>query len=124
VAHPPEESRWFKLVRAVAHGEDVHVRRGGKEVHAADVARAAAILLTAENVAGQSYNCYDRYISEFDVATIAKELSGSRGAIIGAPAAPKHQIVTTKLQALGMKFGGRPLLEQTIRQLIDAAANA
>jgi nucleoside-diphosphate-sugar epimerase len=121
VAHPAQSSRWFSLVRAICNGEDVQVRRGGKEVHAADVARAVAILLNAENVAGQSYNCYDRYISEVDVATLAKELSGSRGAIIGAPSAPKHQIVTTKLQALGMKFGGKPLLEQTIRALIDAA---
>jgi nucleoside-diphosphate-sugar epimerase len=124
LAHPPQDSRWFNLIRSVSHGEDVHVRRGGKEVHAADVARAAAILLTAENVAGQSYNCYDRYISEFDVATLAKELSGSRGAIIGAPTAPKHQIVTTKLQALGMKFGGRPLLEQTIGAFVDASRQA
>jgi nucleoside-diphosphate-sugar epimerase len=120
VAHPPRRSRWFDLVRAVSQGEDVQVRRGGKEVHAADVARAVAILLTADNVAGQAYNCYDRYVSEFEVATLAKEIAGSRGTIVGAPSSPKHQIDTAKIRALGMQFGGRPLLEQTIRALVEA----
>src|SRR5258706_307501 len=55
LAHPPRRSKWFDLVAAVARGEDVECRRGGKEVHADDVARAAAILLGAEpeQAAGQ-----------------------------------------------------------------------
>ena len=124
LAHPPERSKWFGLIGAVARGEDVTCQRGGKEVHAADVARAVGLLLTAEGVAGQSYNCYDRYISEFEVAVIAKELCGSRSTIAGAPAAPKHQIATGKLQALGMRFGGRPLLERTVRQILDTVGPA
>jgi nucleoside-diphosphate-sugar epimerase len=119
-AHPLRESKWYDLVAAIARGEDVDCRRGGKEVHAADVARAAALLLTAEGVAGESYNCCDRYISEFEVATIAKERTGSRGAIRGAAPTPKNQIVTDKLQALGMRFGGRPLLEKTIGEMVAA----
>src|SRR5215217_341972 len=35
LAHPPRKSKWFDLIRAVARGEDVDCRRGGKEVHAA-----------------------------------------------------------------------------------------
>jgi nucleoside-diphosphate-sugar epimerase len=124
VAHPPQESRWFELVRAVCREEEVHVRRGGKEVHAADVARAVSILLKADNVAGQAYNCYDRYVSEFEVASIAKELTGRRSTIVGSPSAPRHQIDTTKLRKLGMQFGGRSLLERTIRALIDAVQQA
>ena len=77
LAHPARTSKWFDLVAAVARGEDVQCRRGGKEVHAADVARAAALLLRAEAVAGEAYNCYDRYISEFEVAGLARELTGS-----------------------------------------------
>ncbi|MBX6315916.1 MAG: NAD-dependent epimerase/dehydratase family protein, partial [Isosphaeraceae bacterium] len=121
LAHPPQASKWYDLVAAVARGEDVQVRGGGKEVHAADVARAVEILLHADGIAGEAYACYDRYISEHEVATIARELSGGRGAIQGAPTAPKNQIVTEKIRALGMQFGGRPLLERTIGQLIDAA---
>jgi len=120
LAHPPAQSRWFDLVRAVARGEDVECHGGGKEVHASDVARAVEILLTADGIAGEAYNCCDRYISRHEVASIAKTLSGSRSAIYGTPAAPKSQIETQKLQRLGMRFGGRPLLEQTIQQMLDA----
>ncbi|MHC5539907.1 NAD-dependent epimerase/dehydratase family protein, partial [Singulisphaera rosea] len=88
--------------------------------HAADVARAAHLLLSAEGIAGESYNGYDRYVSEFEVASIAKHLSGAKGAIIGSSPAPKHEIVTAKLRSLGMEFGGLPLLERTIQAILDA----
>jgi len=122
LAHPPQRSKWFDLVAAVARGETVDCRRGGKEVHAADVARAVGVLLGAEPqaIAGQSFNCCDRYISEYEVATIARDQAGARGDILGAPSAPKNQIVTAKLQALGMSFGGRPLLEQTVGEILGA----
>jgi nucleoside-diphosphate-sugar epimerase len=124
LAYPARESKWFDLIRAVVRGEDVDCRRGGKEVHALDVARAVEILLTADAIAGQEYNCYDLYIAEHDIADMAKEFSGSRSTIRGARPAPKHQIVTRKLQDLGMTFGGRPLLEQTVRQILDAQGAA
>lgn len=122
-AHPISASKWFDLVHRVARGEPVDCRRGGKEVHAADVARAVRILLDAEDVAGEVYNCYDRYISEFEVAGIARTLSGSRSEIAGPAPTPKHQIETGKIRALGMNFGGRPLLEQTIRQMLAGVAS-
>ena len=40
VMRPVEQSKWFDLVRAIVRGDDVDCQRGGKEVHAADVARA------------------------------------------------------------------------------------
>jgi nucleoside-diphosphate-sugar epimerase len=120
VARPVESSKWYELVQAVAQGRSVECRHGGKEVHAADVARAVEILLTAEGIAGEAYNCCDRYISEFEVAEIAKQLSGSHAEIRGKASMPKHHIVTGKLQQLGMRFGDRPLLEQTIRQMLAA----
>jgi nucleoside-diphosphate-sugar epimerase len=121
LAHPAQTSKWFDLVAAVARGEAVTCRRGGKEVHAVDVARAAALLLRAEAGAGEAYNCYDRYISEFEVASLARELSGSPSMIQGEAPAPRHQIVTAKLQALGMRFGGLPLLKQTIAEMIEVS---
>lgn len=118
LARPAEASKWHDLVAAVRRGEPVECRHGGKEVHAADVARAVELLLTADRIAGQAYNCYDVYISQYDVATIAKQLSGSDSEIRGGQTRPKHQIETGKLRALGMKFGGRGLLEQTIEQML------
>jgi nucleoside-diphosphate-sugar epimerase len=91
---------------------------GGKEVHALDVARAVEILLEAEGIAGQAYNCYDRYISEYDVATLARRLTGSSSRVKGEPGRPKHQIVTDKLRALGMTFGGQALFESTLKQML------
>ena len=121
LARPPARSRWYDIVRSVAAGKPFSSARGGKEVHAADVARAVEILLTAEGIAGQAYNCYDMYIAEQDVAQIARELTGSNSEIDKLNKGPKHQIETGKLRALGMTFGGRALLEQTVRELIAAA---
>jgi len=121
LARPANTSKWFDLVSAVVHGRQVTCQRGGKEVHAWDVARAVALLLTADGIAGQAYNCYDRYVSEYEVATIAKRLAGSSSEIIGRRSSPKHQIETGKLQALGMTFGGAALLGKTITELVEAA---
>lgn len=119
LARQASASKWHSLIASVAAGVPVDCRSGGKEVHALDVARAVAILLEADGIAGQAYSCYDRYVSELDVATIAKRLTGSRSTIKGAPIASKHQIETGKLRALGMEFGGEPLLERTIGQILD-----
>ena len=124
VARPIQNSKWHDLVSAVVRGETVQCSRGGKEVHAADVAKAAGILLTADGIAGEAFNCYDRYVSELDVATLAKELSGSTSQIVGEPMQPKHQIVTDKIRALGMQFGGAELLRRTVAELVDDARAA
>ncbi|HIF31192.1 MAG TPA: NAD(P)-dependent oxidoreductase [Planctomycetaceae bacterium] len=124
VARPIQNSKWCDLVSAVVRGDTVKCSRGGKEVHAADVAKAAGILLTADGIAGEAFNCYDRYISELDVATLAKELSGSTSPIVGEPMQPKHQIVTGKIRDLGMQFGGDEKLKQTIAELVEGARSA
>ncbi len=117
-ARPITASRWYDLVGAVARGEPVATAKGGKEVHAEDVAKAVAVLLTAKGIAGQAYNCFDMYIAEQDVAVIAKGIAGSDSTIKMPNEGPKHQIDTSKLRALGMEFGGRPLLERTVRELL------
>ena len=47
---------------------------------------------------------------------IAKEQSSSKSEILD----PKHEIITEKLRRLGMEFGGQPLLERTIVQMLNA----
>lgn len=122
VNHPIEHSKWFKLVESVAKGESVECNRGGKEVHVADVAKAVSLLLRAEadKIKGQAFNCYDRYVSQYEVATLAQKISGSNAKISGAETTPKNQIDNSKLKSLGMEFGGRTLLEETIDQLVKA----
>ncbi len=120
LARPAETSKWYDLAHAVAAGKDVGSDKGGKEVHAADVARAVGILLTADGIAGQAYNCYDMYISDQMVARIAKELTGSDAKVADTNKGPKHQIETGKIRALGMRFGGEDLLRQTVREMLEA----
>lgn len=119
INRPPSTSKWYGLIRAISRGEPVECSRGGKEVHAADVAKAIGILLRAEQVSGEAFNCYDRYISEFEVAQLAKKITGSRSKIVGASKQPKHQIETGKLRALGMEFGGEALLTKTVQEFVN-----
>src|SRR5262245_38455437 len=120
--HPPQKSRWFDLVGQVLRGEPIASAKGGKEVHAADVARAVELLLNADarTIAGQAYNCYDRYVAEQEVARIAKELSSSQCTIADLNRGPKNQIDTKKIRTLGMTFGGDELLRRTVAELVRA----
>jgi nucleoside-diphosphate-sugar epimerase len=122
VAHPPQKSRWFDLIGQVVRNEPITSTKGGKEVHAVDVARAVELLLTVDALAmtGQAFNCYDQYVAEEHVARIAKELTGSRSEIADVNRGPKHQIDTQKIRALGMSFGGEELLRTTVRELVEA----
>jgi hypothetical protein len=65
-------------------------------------------------------HCYDLYVSEEQVARIAKELTGSASAISNLNRGSKHQIDTSKIRSLGMTFGGEALLRQTVQELIEA----
>lgn len=121
VNHPVQNSKWYDLIAKVVRGEDVQCSKGGKEVHAGDVAKAVGVLLEADGINGEAFNCYDRYVSEYEVATLAKAFSGSPSKIVGEPRQPKHQIVTDKIRALGMQFGGEELLRETVSQLVTAA---
>ena len=100
-------------------------KRGGKEVHAADVARGITYLIAAprDTILGEAFNCYDRYVSEIEVARIARDLSGSRSNITGVEKSPKHEIDTTKLRRLGMNFGGEKQLRKTVKDLFEAVVN-
>ncbi len=119
--HVPAKSKWYDLVKSVAEGKTDRVTsQGGKEVHAADVAKAVSILLQAEGVAGQAYNCYDRYISHEEVADVTAKLSGGNVTIARTNPGPKHQIDTSKIRNLGMTFGGEGLLERTVGELLNS----
>ncbi len=122
-ADPPSASRWYDTVQRVLAGGPIKSARGGKEVHAADVAKAVALLLDAETetIRGQAYNCYDIYVSEQRVAEITRQIAGVDCDVADVNRGPKNQIQTGKLRALGMQFGGEPLLRQTIGELVEAS---
>ncbi len=121
--HVPAKSKWYELVKSVADGKTDRVTgQGGKEVHAGDVAKAVGVLLNAQGVAGQAYNCYDRYIAQEEVAQVAAKLSGGDVVIAQTNTGPKHQIDTSKIRKLGMTFGGEALLRATVGELLDSNA--
>jgi nucleoside-diphosphate-sugar epimerase len=122
LAQPARASRWYDLVGQVLRGDPVASSKGGKEVHASDVARATELLLNADTkaITGQAFNCYDRYVAEQEVARVAKELTGSSSAIADLNHGPTHQIETQKIRGLGMSFGGEPLLRRTVQELVEA----
>ena len=54
------------------------------------------------------------------MARITKNVGGSPSTIAETNRGPKNKIETGKLRALGMRFGGRPQLEQYVEQLTAA----
>ena len=120
LAEPIAASRWYGLAEAVIRGEEVTCRKGGKQVHAADVAHAVELLLTAAGTAGEVYDCTDRFVAEREVAEIARSTAGAAGSILGDAPTGRHPIECAKLKRLGMTFGGRPLLEATIRAMVQS----
>jgi len=119
---PVDRGKWYGVVSDVLAGRRVDDPSGGKEVHAEDVAAAVCLLLAAQtdSIGGQSFNCCDLYVSAQDVARIASDQTGSRSDVADTNRGPKNRIETGKLQALGMKFSGRPRLEQYVSELIEA----
>ena len=124
LAHPPATSKWFDLVGAGRPRRATSTcRRGGKEVHAADVARAVGRAPARPSRGDRRRGV--QLLRPLHLRARGRHdrqggpAAGARSTAAADP--PKHQIVTAKLQALGMAFGGRPLLEATVAELIAAA---
>ncbi|MEO1614576.1 MAG: SDR family oxidoreductase [Planctomycetota bacterium] len=119
LADPPESSRWWSLVQDVAGGKSVTATGGSKCVHVEDVASGCRRLLRHDGVeSGSTYNCCDAMFSDYRVAEITGELLDRPVKLFGAPKQAKHQIITERLESLGMQFGGEPLLRETIRAML------
>jgi nucleoside-diphosphate-sugar epimerase len=119
-AVPIEKSKWHDLVGRLLAGEIVPAR-AGTEVHGRDVAEAVWRLLTADadKIAGRRFNCSDIVVSTRDIAREVRRHAGSSAAL-PAPADPPANVMECPgLRALGLVFGGRPLFEETIRELVE-----
>lgn len=121
LAELPESSKFFDVVQRAMRGSFVDHPTGAKQVHAADVAKAIALVIDAprETVKGEAFNCYDRFISDDQVIEIVQQLTGQSVNILQRAPSPKNIIDTRKIRSLGMEFGGQSLLEQTVRALVD-----
>lgn len=119
ISSPITNSKWYDLIADVVAGKTVQPTGGGKEVHVSDVAKAIRLLIDApaESITGEAFSCCDAFYSHHDVATLAKRIAKSPAKILGSSKSPKHQIETTKIASLGMKFCGMPGFEQTVTQI-------
>ena len=118
---PAGKSKWFGLVSQVLRGEVVEAR-AGTEVHGRDVAEAVWRLLIAEPeaVAGRSFNCSDIAVSTRDIAELIHQSAGTSGPLPAACPPPANIMDCAGLTRLGVVFGGRPLLERTVAELVAA----
>lgn len=118
---PVEKSKWFELVGGALRGEAV-AARAGSEVHGRDVADAAWRLLNAEAgaIAGRAFNCSDIVVSTRDVVRLAHKIAGTSGPLPEAAPAPNNIMGCAGLERLGISFGGWPLLEENVAELVAA----
>jgi UDP-glucose 4-epimerase len=121
VVTPIERSKWFDLVGAALKREPVEPR-AGSEVHGRDVAEAVWLLLTAppDRIAGRMFNCSDIVVSTRDLVRLVHHVAHMTGPVPDESPPPHNLMDCSGLKSLGTEFGGWPLLEETIAELIAA----
>lgn len=119
---PAAKSKWFDLVGCALRGEAVPAR-SGTEVHGCDVAQSVWRLLQAEagQVAGRMFNCSDIAITTRDIVRLVHRIGGISGPLPEDSQPPGNIMKCDGLKRLGVTFGGWPLLERTIAELVSAA---
>jgi len=121
LTHPVERSKWWELIQAVLHDQPVTSNRGGTEVHGADVAKAIATLLTRPKLDIPVLHLSDLYVTTREIVQIAQAVTGYSGTLPPPSPEPKNAMVSRYLAELGIMLGGKPLLEKTTAELVDAA---
>lgn len=120
VVHPFERTKWLALIDAVRRGEAWPESRCGTEVHGCDVGRAVWMLLTAPGIAGRVFNCSDLPVSTTTVARMVQRITGACGPLPAEPSGPAPGTMSCDgLHERGFAFGGVPLLERTIREIVS-----
>ena len=109
---PVERSKWFALVGAALAGGAMPAPRSATEVHGSDVADAVWRIATAEpeRIAGRAFNCSDMVVDHADLVQMLAARVGRELAVPPRGAPPAVTMACPGLEALGMRFGGRPRL--------------
>jgi nucleoside-diphosphate-sugar epimerase len=121
LVEPLGRTKWFDLVAALLDGRRPPPR-AGTEVHGGDVAEAVWRLLTAdpERIAGRAFNCSDIAVDAARICAIVRELTGIDAPPPPDAPGPRVLMACPGLEALGMRFGGEPLLRRTLGELVRA----
>lgn len=124
LTHPVERSKWWELVQAVLHDKPITSNRGGTEVHGADVANVISTLLTRPQVDIPVLHLSDLYVTTREIVRLAQTLSGHSGQLPPDSPAPNNVMTSRYLADMGIILGGKPLLERTIAELVEAAGRS
>jgi nucleoside-diphosphate-sugar epimerase len=124
VTWPVERSKWWELVGAVVHDQEI-TSCGGTEVHGADVARVIWHYLANPACAAEVIHVSDRYITHREVLQLARAISGRPGPLPPEPPAPPaNPLACKRLAEMGLTLGGAAALEATVAALVRAAEQA
>ena len=74
----------------------------------------------AGGVRGRMFNCSDIVVSTHDLVRLVHRFAGVSGPVPEKLPIPKNIMDCDGLKALGVEFGGRPLLEETVGELVAA----
>lgn len=118
-AGPGRRHKWDELFRDFASGLPIEPRVA-TEVRGDDVAAAVSLLLahSPERVSGEVFNVSDLVLDRHDLLTVLRDEIGS--AALPPPRADAGRLnvmATAKLEGLGWRPGGWPLLDRTVRNL-------
>ncbi|NET09073.1 MAG: NAD(P)-dependent oxidoreductase [Symploca sp. SIO2B6] len=119
---PVERSKWWSFITAVLAGHNPMTIRSGTEVHGMDVAKVVWTLVNQSRPDMDVVHLSDLVVSTRDIVALTRQFAGIPGPLPDEPPAPPaNPLVCDRITDLGLQFGGRPLLEQTINQLVQVA---
>lgn len=116
-----ENAKWFNTIYQTLRGYPLVTNNGGTEVHGKDLAKMVHALLESEqDISGQIFNCSDLYITEKDVV----EFVCAHENLVVIPPKSLHirkpSMDCSLIKTMGVKFGGKPLWEETLIDMIHA----
>jgi nucleoside-diphosphate-sugar epimerase len=111
-------NKWDQMFETYRSGSVIEPR-AGTEVHGSDVGSAVRLMLEAEavRIAGESFNVSDILT---DRSEILSHVDNGRRLPEKADLSRVRVMPTAKIEALGWRGGGKPLLAQTIRRLASS----
>lgn len=116
---PPEQSKWADLIVSLREGGTLDRDRISTEVHGRDLARALLFLLEREGPLPPAVNLSDLVVSYSMVADIYAEITGRPITVRERCAKMRGRMDESWLRGEGFHYGGRPLLESTIKKLAE-----
>lgn len=119
---PVERSKWWNSIVRVLDGDAPTTVRSGTEIHGMDVAKVVWALIDRPDPKLDVIHLSDLVVTTRDVVSLVRQIANIPGPLPEEPKlTPSNPLACHRIADLGLRFGGRPLFEQTIAQLIRIA---